>query len=83
MSQSERGARMTTEPSDDLGRKIWVGIAVAGILFFLATMVNGWEVPWKTKVLFECPSGSDRYAFLDPHEFHPGCDYFGPPLDDR
>lgn len=75
---------MTTEPSsDDLARKVWIGIAVAGILYFFATMVNGWEVPWKTEVLFECPRGSDQYVALDPHEFHPNCKYFGPPLKDR
>lgn len=60
-------------------------IGVAGILFVFACFVNGWEVPWKSKVLFDCPpKGDGGYVELDPHVAPPqGCKYFGPPLNQR
>lgn len=73
---------MTSEDTNDVASKVWIAIAVAGILFFLVVLLNGGEAPWKSKVLFDCPpKGDGAYVELDPHERHPDCKYFGPPVE--
>lgn len=63
---------------------LWRGVALAGILFFIVMMFNGWIAPWKNKVLFDCPPiGDGGYVQLDPTVHHEGCEYFGPPVSDR
>jgi hypothetical protein len=75
---------MSDEGNSDVKSKVWVALAVAGILFFLAVLLNGGEAPWKPKVLFDCPPiGDEAYVQLDPHEYHPECKYFGPPIHRR
>lgn len=61
--------------------RIWMWLAVAGIMFFIIVLFNGGEAPWNSKVLFDCPPiGDGGYVQLNPHEVHPDCEYFGPPV---
>ena len=63
---------------------VWRAIALAGILFFIVMLANGWIAPWKSKVLFDCPPiGDGAYVQLDPTVYHEGCEYFGPPIGER
>ncbi len=75
---------MSSEGCSEPSHKFWIAVAVAGMVFVFACFVNGWEVPWKSQVLFDCPpKGDGLYVELDPHEYQPDCKYFGPPEDER